>query len=248
MKRKPKDVFAEFERLTGLRFDNRKLLQEAMTHRSYVNEHTDPDLMDNERLEFLGDSVIGFITADMLYRRFPDANEGELTRLRAALVRAETLAELARVCHVGETLRMGRGDEASGGRERLNNLCGAFEALVGALYLDQGLDAVRAWALPLLERHLEQVLAHQLDRDARSTLQEWSQAHLNVMPVYRTIAEEGPGHEQVFTVEVLIGDEAVGRGVGRSKQAAAQAAAQDALNHMESWSQTISVGEQKDHG
>lgn len=222
-----------FEQLVGLRFQDRSLLQEAMTHRSYVNEHAEPELVDNERLEFLGDSVLGFLTADMLYRRFPEMAEGELTRLRAALVRTETLAEVAQLCHVGETLRMGKGEEASGGRERPNNLCGAFEALVGALYLDQGLDATRAFVVPLLERQLELVLAEQLDKDARSLFQEWSQAHYNVTPVYRTVSETGPDHEKVFTVEVLVGSEVVGLGTGRSKQAAAQAAAQDALKRIQ---------------
>src|SRR5690606_12920222 len=128
---------------------------------------------------------------------------------------------------------MGKGEEASGGRERPNNLCGAFEALVGALYLDQGLDATRAFVVPLLERQLELVLAEQLDKDARSLFQEWSQAHYNVMPVYRTVSETGPDHEKVFTVEVLVGSEVVGLGTGRSKQAAAQAAAQDALKRVQ---------------
>jgi ribonuclease-3 len=224
----------QFEQMTGLRFTDRSLLQEAMTHRSYVNEHVAPDLVDNERLEFLGDAVMGFITADLLYRRFPGMSEGELTRLRAALVRTEALADLAQLCHIGETLRMGKGEEVSGGRERPNNLCGAFEALVGALYLDQGLEAVRDYVLPLVERQLELVLAEQRDKDARSLLQEWSQAYHNVTPVYRTVSESGPDHEKVFTVEVLIGDEIVGHGEGRSKQAAAQAAAQDALKRVQS--------------
>lgn len=218
-----------FENHTGLRFNNRALLQEAMTHRSFVNEHDDPTTVDNERLEFLGDSVLGFITADMLYRRFPDVGEGELTRLRSSLVRTESLADLAQTCAIGPTLRMGRGEEASGGRERPTNLCGAFEALVGALFIDQGLERVREFVMPLLERQLEVVLAEQLDKDARSLLQEWSQATHNQTPQYRTVAETGPDHEKTFTVEVVIGDRALGSGQGRSKQSAAQAAARNVL-------------------
>lgn len=219
----------QLERRTQLRFDNRSLLQEAMTHRSYVNEHDDPEIVDNERLEFLGDSVLGFITADLLYRRFPGVGEGELTRRRSALVRTESLAELADICAIGETLRMGKGEELSGGRQRATNLCGAFEALVGALYIDQGLERVREFVLPLLNRQLEVVLAEQLDKDARSLLQEWSQATHNQTPQYRTVSESGPDHEKTFTVEVVIGEQVVGSGQGRSKQTAAQAAARDGL-------------------
>jgi ribonuclease-3 len=223
----------QLEQRTGLHFENRSLLQEAMTHRSYVNEHDDPDTVDNERLEFLGDSVLGFISADLLYRRFPSVGEGELTRRRSALVRTESLAELADTCGIGETLRMGKGEELSGGRQRATNLCGAFEALVGALYIDQGLEQVRAFVLPLLNRQLEMVLAEQLDKDARSLLQEWSQATHNQTPQYRTVSESGPDHEKTFTVEVVIGEQVVGSGQGRSKQTAAQAAARDGLKRVQ---------------
>lgn len=222
----------EFEQQTGLRFENRALLQEAMTHRSFINEQNDPTTSDNERLEFLGDSVLGFLTADMLYRRFPDVGEGDLTRLRSSLVRTESLAELAQICAIGETLRMGRGEEASGGRQRQTNLCGAFEAVVGALFMDQGLDAVRAFVMPLLERQLTVVLAEQLDKDARSLLQEWSQSAHNQTPQYHTVSESGPDHEKTFTVEVFVDDQVLGSGQGRSKQAAAQAAARDAIKRI----------------
>jgi ribonuclease III len=219
----------QFQKEIGLHFADLSLLQQAMTHRSYVNEHSDNDLIDNERLEFLGDAIIDFVVGDMLYQRFPVITEGELTRLRAALVRTESLAVLAQQCGIGETLRMGKGEEASGGRERPNNLCGAFEALIGALYLDQGLEAVRAFVMPQVNPLLENVIAEASDKDARSLLQEWSQAQHNLTPVYRTVSEAGPDHEKEFTVEVLVGEHAVGTGVGRSKQSAAQAAARAAL-------------------
>ena len=131
-------------------FATRLLLQQALTHRSYVNEHDDEDLSDNERLEFLGDAVLDFVSGEMLYRRFPEMPEGDLTRLRAALVRTESLAALAVKCRLGEALRMGKGEEKGGGRERLNNLCGGFEAVIGALYLDQGLEAVKTFVMPQL--------------------------------------------------------------------------------------------------
>jgi ribonuclease-3 len=217
----------------ALRFGKPELLQQAMTHRSYVNEHGESELGDNERLEFLGDAVLDFLVGDMLFGRFPDMPEGNLTRLRAALVRTESLAQLARDARLGEALCMGKGEEQSGGRERLTNLCAAFEALIGALYLDQGLDAVRAFVTPRLELLLEQVLAESLDKDARSLLQEWSQAHRNLTPVYRTASASGPDHQKEFVVEVLIGEQVVARGTGRSKQAAAQAAAREALGLLE---------------
>jgi ribonuclease-3 len=153
--------------------------------------------------------------------------------LRAALVRTESLAALAARCRLGEALRMGKGEEKGGGRERPNNLCGGFEALIGALYLDQGLEAVGTFVTPQLLERLEQVLADSLDRDARSLLQEISQSDYNQTPIYRLVEASGPEHEKEFTFEALIGDQVVGRGSGRSKQAASQAAARDALDRLE---------------
>jgi ribonuclease-3 len=170
----------------------------------------------------------------MLFHRFPEVNEGDLTRLRAALVRTDSLAQLAVDCRVGEALRIGKGEEQGGGRARINNLCGAFEALVGALYLDQDMNVVRDFLTPRLETRLSQVLQEQSDRDARSLLQERSQADYSQTPQYRTVSMTGPDHERVFTVEVLIGENVMGTGIGRSKQSASQAAAQDALQRLAS--------------
>jgi ribonuclease-3 len=169
----------------------------------------------------------------MLYQRYPEMPEGDLTRLRAALVRTESLAALAVKCRLGETLRMGKGEEKGGGRERPNNLCGGFEAVMGALYLDQGYDAVRDFVMPHLLTRLEEVFAASLDRDARSVLQEISQAEYNLTPAYRLVEASGPEHEKEFVFEALIGTQVVGRGSGRSKQAASQAAAQNALERLE---------------
>ncbi len=232
-----------FQTAISLRFTDANLLQQALTHRSYVNEHEDTNLVDNERLEFLGDAVLDFVTGDMLFRRFPAALEGELTRLRAALVRTESLAALAKLCQVGEALRMGKGEENSGGRDRLNNLCGAFEAVIGALYIDQGLEVVKAFVTPLLLRRLDVIIAEQLDKDPRSVLQERSQYQYGKTPHYRFVDSSGPEHEKAFTFEVLIGDWVAGRGVGRSKQAAAHAAAYDALSRIE---KTEQIGEHGD--
>ncbi len=220
-----------------LHFYDQSLLKRALTHRSYINEHPDDALDDNERLEFLGDAVLDFITGEWLYNRFPEMREGRLTRLRAALVRTETLAEMGHQCSLGQAMLLGRGEEESGGRERQANLCCTFEALVGALYLDQGLDAVRAFVLPQFEPVLQQILRTDADKDAKSLLQEWSQAYLGITPIYRTVQATGPDHNKEFTVEVVIGAEVYGRGTGHSKQNAAQTAARNALQRIQIFDQ-----------
>lgn len=215
-----------------LKFRDPLLLLQALTHRSYINEHGASDTGDNERLEFLGDAVLDFLVGDMLYQRYAEMPEGDLTRLRAALVRTESLAALAQQLGLGSALRMGKGEENTGGRERQTNLCAAFESVVGALYLDQGLPAVQEFVIPHLNPLLEQIITSALDRDARSSLQEWSQAELNLTPIYRTVSSSGPDHQKEFLVEVLIGETVAGQGVGRSKQSGAQAAARSALDNV----------------
>ena len=223
---------SEREKILGLAFEDKTLLLRALTHRSYLNENPDFILEDNERLEFLGDAVLDFLTAEYLYHHLPEMNEGGLTSIRAALVRTESLANLAREINLGRCLYLGHGEEAGGGRQRLAVLCGAFEALIGALYLDQGLTAVEAFVKPLFDPAIERILADNLVRDPKSLLQELSQAELEITPRYRTVGESGPDHAKEFAVEALIGNQVYGRGVGRSKQAAAQAAAEDALEHL----------------
>lgn len=218
----------DFARAAGLSFSDRGWLRQALTHRSYVNEHPDEGL-DNERLEYLGDGALDFLAAAWLYEQFPDMDEGGLTRLRAALVRTEQLAEFAQEIHLGDALRLGRGEEVSGGRERPALLCGAFEALLGALYLDAGLPAVREFLDPRLKRATEEIVRTEAMFDARSVLQMWSQARLGETPRYRTVETHGPDHAREFVVEVAVGERLQGRGQGRSKQEAAQHAAADAL-------------------
>jgi ribonuclease-3 len=186
--------------------------------------------MDNERLEFLGDAVIDFVTAELLYNNYPEMNEGQLTRLRAALVRTESLAEQARALGVGQYLRLGRGETVSGGRDKPNTLCGAFEALIGAVYLDQGIGLARRLLNELLRPEADRIVRSQSDRDAKSLLQELTQAEAQVIPAYRTVQESGPDHAKEFSVQVLLQGKVIGQGRGRSKQAAEQAAAQDALD------------------
>ena len=200
-----------------------------MTHRSYLNEHADVDWEDNERLEYLGDAVLDFMLADYLYENFPNAPEGELTALRAALVRRETLSRLAIRLDVGPALLMGHGEVETGGRQRPATLCATFEALVGALYLDQDLRAVTDWVLPMMEVELAAARVEVVDKDPKSRLQEMAQAAVGVTPRYLTVAAEGPDHAKVFRVQVTIGDATCGEGEGPSKQLAAQNAALDAL-------------------
>jgi len=212
----------------GHRFRDLNFLLRALTHSSYVNEHPEDETGDNQRLEFLGDAVLDFVAGAWVYRRYSNFDEGRMTRLRAALVRTEMLAQLARQVGIGQALRLGHGEEEAGGRERDANLCDTFEAVVGALYLDGGLTTTATFVESLIEPVAEATLAAEADWDAKSRLQEWSQAERGVTPHYRIVAEEGPDHAKTFVAEVLLGKEVVGQGMGRSKQAAEQAAAQAA--------------------
>lgn len=224
----------------GVTFLDPMLLRRALTHRSFVNE-VEEEIRDNERLEFLGDAVLDFIVADMLFRRFPDISEGELTQLRAALVRTDSLAMLSRDIDLGEYLFMGKGEENSGGRTRVNNLCRGYEALIGALFMDQGADAVREFTLPSLTALLEYVLENDLHKDARSMLQERSQADLQYTPYYRLKESIGPDHEREFLTEAVIAGIIIAEGTGSSKRAAAQDAARAALKIIdaEGWSREV---------
>lgn len=227
------DELLELDDKLGVNFKDYALLSRALTHRSYLNENPGSFPEDNERLEFLGDSVIDFIVAGYLYHRFPEMDEGELTSLRAALVRAETLAQFAREIDLGRYLRLGYGEEESGGRERTPLLCASFEAVVGAIYLDKGMTAAKPFIEELIRPMLEEIQAGSLHKDARSEFQVWAQGRYNVTPQYRVVGSAGPDHDKTFTVRVLVGDEAWGEGSGRSKQAASQSAAAEALARAE---------------
>ena len=231
------DLMQEFATRNALTFNDPTLLRTALTHGSYLNEHADLDWEDNERLEYLGDAVLDFLLAEYLFLSFPHAPEGELTALRAALVRRETLARLAHSLGVGPALFMGHGEVETGGRGRAATLCAGFEALVGALYLDGGLQAVSAWVLPMMEGELAGARAEVEDKDPKSRLQELAQGALGITPLYRTVKAEGPDHAKTFTVEVAIGETVCGYGEGLSKQTAAQQAALDALARRDEWPQ-----------
>ena len=215
-------------RRNGLEFDDPSLLQRALTHRSYVNENPD-SLEDNERLEYLGDAALDFLTATWLFKRFPEMDEGELTRLRSALVRTEQLAQFADEIELGSALYLGRGEEVSGGRTRPALLCDAFESLIGAMVLDMGITVVESFMEPRFTQAVEKILEEESLLDARSSLQMWAQAEFGETPRYRTLESFGPDHARQFIVEVRVGKHICGRGQGNSKQEAAQQAATVAL-------------------
>jgi ribonuclease III len=221
----------KFEEQAGVEFQDKSYLQRAFVHRSYLNEAGDSfGLSDNERLEFLGDAVLSFVTSELLYNRFPNALEGDLTSLRAALVRRETLARFAAFFGLGEYLLLGHGEEDSGGRTRPATLCATFEAVIGALYMDQGIDAVRSFLAPMLDEELNRVAGDALSKDPKSRLQEWVQSEMGVTPRYKTISTIGPDHARTFVVQVTADKHPIGLGRGRSKQEAAQLAAAMALH------------------
>lgn len=207
------------------------LLSRALTHRSYLNEHPEA-LEDNERLEFLGDAVLDFLVGAWLYNHFPEMAEGDLTRLRSALVRTEQLAEFAQQINLGAAMRLGRGEAEGGGRKRLALLCATFESLVGALFLDGGIDAVSIFVEPMLQEAASSILAARREQDPKSLFQEWIQSQGYGPPLYRTIATTGPDHAKSFEVEVVVNGQTFGHGYGHSKQAAAKAAARDALQSL----------------
>lgn len=227
------DVFTaespeHFSKRLSLPFNNYFLLSRALTHRSYLNENKDA-IEDNERLEFLGDAVLDFIVAEWLYNRYPEKPEGDLTRLRAALVHTDQLAAFARMIDLGKALRLGHGEIQAGGRERATLLCDAFEALVGALYLQGGVEAVNTFTVPLLENVIDEIFMRHMDDDTKSRLQEWAQSQGYSSPRYVLVKEKGPDHAKTFEMEVRIDKKPYGRGTGPSKQTAEKRAAGEAL-------------------
>jgi ribonuclease-3 len=227
-------TLADLQEAIGFTFKDDSLFREALVHRSYLHENPSFPSRDNQRLEFLGDALLDFVAGDYLYRRYPKMREGELTSLRAALVKEETLARFAQALDLGRYLYLGRGEEESGGRERPSLLADAFEALAGALYLDGGLKAAKRFILRFLEPETDRIIAQGEVRDYKSLFQEEAQRRFQATPLYRTIDERGPDHNKLFTVEVLIEEKVYGRGEGRTKQAAEQEAARQALEKIAS--------------
>lgn len=212
------------------------LITRALTHRSYVNEH--PDVIeDNERLEFLGDAVLDFVVGEWLYNHYPEMPEGGLTQMRSALVQTPQLADFARKIKLGNSLRLGRGESKAGGRLRNSVLCDAFEALIGAIYLDAGLKGVNQFLYPRLEIASLEILENHKNEDPKSILQEWAQSVGFPPPKYQLVSATGPDHSKTFLVQVSVNNKVMGRGEGSSKQDAEKSAARRALKQVSSSSQ-----------
>ena len=226
------------ERSLGVRFKNRRLMDQALVHPSYVNEFlsdraaSERSLASYQRLEFLGDSVVGVAITLELYHRCPDLPEGQLTKLRSSLVRGRSLAEVARRLELGHHLKLGRGEEASGGRARESNLAATLEAMVGAVFLDRGFDAATKFVLKIMNDDIRHALSQEIAVDPKSQFQEAVQALGGTPPQYRLLEEGGPPHDRSFEVEVLMNGQVMGRGQGRRKLDAENQAAQEALRLM----------------
>ena len=225
-----KEELATLEDKLGIKFQDQKLLLNAFVHRSYLNERTDFDLPSNERLEFLGDAVLQLVVSEHLYKTFPDQPEGELTNYRASIVNAKTLAVVSGELGLGNYLLLSHGEEASGGRARPYLLANTFEALLGVIFLDRGIEIATQFIHRYLIPQLKPIIEQELYKDYKSKLQELSQEKLSLTPVYRVIKEAGPDHAKSFTIGVYLGDKEGGIGEGSSKQIAEQEAAKKALD------------------
>jgi ribonuclease-3 len=223
----------DLERRLAVKFRRPELLQQALVHTSYLNEHPGLAVGSNERLEFLGDAALGLAVAEELFSDYPEVDEGILTELRAHLVRRETLAQAAARLDLGAYLQLGRGEDAAGGRDRPTNLARAYEALAGALFLDGGLAKVRRFVRKTLKDELAALRDKGLPFDPKSRLQELVQSRWQSTPAYRLVKTEGPDHARRFTVQVIVNGAVVGVGEGRSKQAAEKAAAEEALRRQQ---------------
>jgi ribonuclease III len=221
--------FSAFEEKTGFVFNNKNLIKQAFTHRSYINEHPKDGLEHNERLEFLGDAVLELVTTEFLYAKYPENPEGELTAFRAALVNTQSIAATAVELDMNDYLLLSKGEAKDTGRARLYILANTFEAFIGALYLDQGYDAAKKFIDNSLFHKANKIGEKGLWQDAKSRFQELAQEKTSITPTYELLNETGPDHDKQFVVGVFLAEEKVAKGSGRSKQEAEQDAANNAL-------------------
>ena len=220
--------FKKLQKNIGVEFKDEALLTKAFIHRSYLNENSEYN-EHNERLEFLGDAVLELVSTEFLYKNYPNP-EGELTSWRSALVKTETISDAAKSLGYEDYLFMSRGESKSKGRARQLILANSFEAVIGAIYLDQGYDAAESFIKKYLLKRLPEILEKKLYVDSKSRLQELAQRKESITPKYEVLSEKGPDHNRVFTVGVFVGEKMIGQGEGLSKQLAQQEAAQNALN------------------
>lgn len=221
--------FSVFEKTTNVVFKDKKLLEQAFIHRSYINENTGLKLSHNERLEFLGDAVLELVVTDYLYNKYPDKDEGELTAYRSALVNAIIIGEVASSLGMNHFLLLSKGEAKDIGKARSYILANTYESFVGAVYLDQGYDIAQKFIADTLFGKIDEIVAKKLWRDAKSLVQEKSQEYLNVTPSYKVLHESGPDHDKSFTVGIFFGEDRIAEGKGHSKQEAEQSAARSAL-------------------
>ena len=225
-------VLTTLQKTLKIKFKNKALLEQALVHSSYINENPDLAEGDNERLEFLGDAVLGFIIAEELYKRFPQFSEGEMTRVRSSMVSQEALSRMAKSIKLGDFLYLGKGEEGGGGRSKPANLAGALEALIAAIFLDRGLKVTRKFILKLMAKKMGRALSQGVEADYKTKLQETVQAKRQLKPRYKVIEAVGPAHDRRFTVEVRVGEDIIGRGSGKNKKAAETEAARVALDQL----------------
>ena len=221
------------QRVLGVRFKDPSLLEQALIHSSYTNENPGTAPIPNERLEFLGDAVLGMVIAERLYQLLPNATEGEMTKLRSTLVRRTTLSRIANTIGLNDYLYLGKGEEASGGRHKPTNLAGVLEAVIAAIFLDQGWSTTTDLILRLFDPELKELDKQETGIDYKSQLQHLMQSRQQETPVYRITGASGPSHERMFTAEVIVSDTVLGRGCGKSKKLAETEAARLALEQLQ---------------
>ncbi len=232
MEGNPRDLNV-LQKVIQIKFKNKRYLRQAMTHKSFANENRSKVVKDNERLEFLGDAVLNLVISDIIFKQFADYPEGELAKTRAVVVSAPTLARTAKRLELGQYLFLGKGEEMTGGRDRDSILADAFEALIGAIYLDRGLKEVARFIKKYLTEEIEMVDSGEYIQDYKTILQEEIQKRSNTRPLYRVIHEEGPDHDKRFTVQVEYKNLVIGTGIGKNKKEAQQKAAANAIAKLE---------------
>lgn len=226
--------FQNLQTRLGIHFKDETLLKQAFTHPSYKNENPEFELPDNERMEFLGDALLNMIVAERLYHEFPELSEGKLTAIRVSLVRQEKLAEKAAVFNLGDYLLLGKGEDLSGGRKKRNNLADTFEALMAAIFLDQGIDSARNFVCRNLEADIRAIKAGQIIPNFKALLQEFTQEEFKALPEYEVVESTGPDHDKVFLVTVALGELVLAVGSGKTKKAAEAEAARIAYEKLHS--------------
>jgi len=219
------DGLDDLQQKIGVKFNNISILKQALVHRSFINENPSSDIHDNERMEFLGDSLLNFTVADKLYTDFPGLPEGKLTEIRISLIRQEKLAEKAALLKLGNYMLLGKGEELTGGRTRMNNLADAYEALIAAIYLDSGMDHARTFILENFKHEVPAIKAGRLAVNYKALLQELTQSEYKCLPAYEVIEATGPDHDKMFCVSVSVGEVVLAVGSGKNKKTAESVAA-----------------------